>query len=278
MSGIVFFGTRMLAELEVFYTKEIGCAIWMKQAHCTILKLGNLLIGFCQGEPIDKEGLITFFYDTPDEVDEYYEKFKNIAIAPPKQTDEYNIYNFFARDPEGRKLEFQYFNDCVANFRTGDEILRSRRSIRKYKDTPIPDELLNHILDNCRFAPTARNTQGYYFKIIRDREIIEKLSEVHGSSTKPIANGPIAVAICADPSLTKRAVQDGCIAAYHFILASWEYGLGTCWIAAMDQDDVKKMLNIPAEHYVATVTPLGYPENFPVKIPERKGLDWFIKP
>jgi nitroreductase len=79
----------------------------------------------------------------------------------------------------------------------------------------------------------------------------------------------MAVAICVDNSKTKRVYEDGCIAAYHFILASWIFGLGTCWIAAMDRDEVKKKLGIPREHYVATITPLGYPENVPEPRPRR---------
>ena len=87
----------------------------------------------------------------------------------------------------------------------------------------------------------------------------------------------MAVAICSDPALTKRYVQDGCIAAYHFILSAWFHGLGTCWIAAMDADAVKDRLGIPRDQYVATVTPVGYPEQTPVKTPERKPVSWFLR-
>ena len=86
----------------------------------------------------------------------------------------------------------------------------------------------------------------------------------------------MAVAICSDPALSKRHIQDGCIGAYHFLLAAWAQGLGTCWIAAMDREDVKERLGIPQEHYVATVTPLGYPEKVPSP-PGRKTYDDYIK-
>ena len=87
----------------------------------------------------------------------------------------------------------------------------------------------------------------------------------------------MAVAIVADSEISKRYVQDGCIAAYHFLLAAWYYGLGTCWIAAMDGEEVKEMLAINQNHYVATVTPLGYPEGDIPPMPERKKLDWFLR-
>ncbi|MBN1211520.1 MAG: nitroreductase family protein, partial [candidate division Zixibacteria bacterium] len=80
-----------------------------------------------------------------------------------------------------------------------------------------------------------------------------------------------------DPTISNRFIQDGCIAAYHFIMAAWFYGLGTCWIADMDRDEVKAKLNIPPEHYVATITPLGYPLSPNKKAPERKAREEFIK-
>lgn len=277
MSGIIFFKTQMLEKLKEFYTKEIGCQVWLEQPDVIILRHGNLLIGFHQTGQPDKDALITFFYDTRDKVDTFYDKFKDTAKAPPSINEKYNIYNFFSFDPEGRMLEFQYFNHHMAEYLSGDELLLTRRSIRKFKDSTIPDELLNSVLDISRFAPTSRNTQGYYFKIIRNKEILKQLSEIRGSSSAPIARAPLAVAICSDPAITKRHIQDGCIAAYHFILAACHFGLGTCWIAAMDREDVKEMLNIPEDHYVATITPLGYPELLPVKRPERNDLSWFIR-
>jgi len=57
------------------------------------------------------------------------------------------------------------------------------------------------------------------------------------------------------------------------MLAAWSYGLGTCWIAAMDRDDVKEVLGIPKEHYIATITPLGYPEFVPRPPPRREARE-----
>jgi len=277
MSGILFFKTHMLEELKIFYTDEIGCSIWLEQADCVIFKHGNLLIGFCDREEVDTGGMITFFFDSRETVDIFYRRLSDIAVSAPVENDKYNIYQFFAKDPEGRTLEFQYFNDPMNEYYDGGELLKTRRSIRKFRPDEIPDHIIRQVLDNCRFAPTSMNTQSYYFRIIKNREIIEWLADLRGSSSAPIARAPIAVAICADPALTKRPEQDGCIAAYHFLLAAWNLGLGTCWIAAMNRDDVKDMLKIPLDHYIATITPLGYPEKLPVRTPSRKELDWFIR-
>ncbi|MCP4570232.1 MAG: nitroreductase [FCB group bacterium] len=277
MSGIVFFRTQQLQAIIDFYTTKIGCQVWIDQNDCVILQNGNLRFGFCDREEADTEGMITFFYESMEEVDKMFAELSSIAVAPPATNDKYNIYQFFARDPEGRNLEFQYFQTPTAAYLSGDDLLLTRRSIRQFAQAEISDAVVDNLLELCRFAPTSCNTQSYYFKIIRDRSLIEKLAQVRGSNSAPIGRAPLAVAIVADPQLTKRPDQDGCIAAYHFLLAARFYGLGTCWIAAMDVGEVKDILGIPKDHYVATVTPLGYPADLPVNAPERKERSWFVR-
>ncbi|UCD17533.1 MAG: nitroreductase family protein [Candidatus Zixiibacteriota bacterium] len=277
MSGIIFFRTKGLAEISKFYIERIGCQVWQNQGDCIILKHGNLLIGFCERVEIDREGLLTFFYEQRDQVDQMYEVCKDIAPSPPAINDKYHIYHFFAHDPERRKLEFQYFDHPLKPYLSAEELLVTRRSVRKFKTAAIDEDILNQIVEKSRFAPTSHNTQGYYFRVITDRNIVDQVAATRGANSAPIARAPMAVAICCDPALTKRPVQDACIAAYHFILAAWCFGLGTCWIAAMDRDDVKEMLGIPKEHYISTITPLGYPEEIPIKTPPRKDISWFLR-
>lgn len=276
MSGIVFLGTTMLEELTSFYIDQVGCRPWLEQADCTLFRHGNFIFGLCRRDTADTGGILTFFYESRDRVDRMYDRFASIAVTKPAENAKYRIYQFFARDPEGRMLEFQYFDHPVDSHFMGDELLLTRRSIRKFEDTPVPPEVLDRILEVCRYAPTSMNTQSYYFKLIRDRALLEQLAHVRKNGGQPIANAPMAVAVCSDPALSRRHIQDGCIAAYHFLLAAWCFGLGTCWIAAMDRDSVKDMLNIPQDHYVATITPLGFPRNRDMKPPERKDASWFI--
>lgn len=113
MSGIVFFNTNKLEELRTFYIDRVGCSMWMDQGDCIILKHGNFLFGFCKREKADLCGLITFFYDKQQEVDRMYELFKDSAKSVPKKNPKYPIYHFFATDPEGRGIEFQYFTEPI---------------------------------------------------------------------------------------------------------------------------------------------------------------------
>jgi nitroreductase len=153
-------------------------------------------------------------------------------------------------------------------------LLVERRSIRRYKREPIPDEIFEKLFELCRWAPTARNSQSYYFIVIKNPEIIQFLGNIR-EPARPILEAPYAVAICSDPSKSRRYVQDSCIAAYHFMLAAWTLGLGTCWIADMDRPEVKEKIGVPADHYVATVTPLGWPMEIPAAPPRKPAREFY---
>ncbi|MFX0116732.1 MAG: nitroreductase family protein, partial [Candidatus Hodarchaeota archaeon] len=120
---------------------------------------------------------------------------------------------------------------------------------------------------------------SYYFVVIekeKNPEKLEFLGSVRAPNSQPISQAPVAVAICADPSKTGAPIQDACIAAYHFLLAAHAHGLGTCWIGSMDRDDVKQALGVPKNHYVATVTPLGYRKQ-QRGASKRRHVDEFVK-
>lgn len=109
MSGIVFFKTENLNDIKLFYIEKIQCSLWMDQGDCVILQHGNFLIGFCERDSVDTQGMITFYYENKEAVDDMYEKFIDTADGAPRDNPKYPIYHFFCKDPEGRTLEFQYF-------------------------------------------------------------------------------------------------------------------------------------------------------------------------
>ncbi|MEE4197950.1 MAG: VOC family protein [Bacteroidales bacterium] len=107
--GIVFFKTQKLDEISTFYREKIGCTLWLDQGGCHILQFENMLIGFCRRKEVDYQGMITFYYPSQEEVNQMYRQLKDIALSEPKDNPDYKIYHFFAKDPEGRAIEFQYF-------------------------------------------------------------------------------------------------------------------------------------------------------------------------
>ena len=111
MSGIIFLSTTRREEIVEFYKSRFDMTVWIEQADCTILREDKLILGFCQREPADRGGVITFWVGSNKEVDAAYAKYADIAEAEPQVNEKYNIYHFFLRDPEGRKLEIQRFLD-----------------------------------------------------------------------------------------------------------------------------------------------------------------------
>jgi nitroreductase/catechol 2,3-dioxygenase-like lactoylglutathione lyase family enzyme len=276
MSGLIFLPTSNLRSAITFYKSKLGMNMWLDQGDCAVMQHGNLLLGFCERSSGPFEGIITIFYETREEVDATYQALQDLADGPPKENEAYNIYHFFARDPEGRQLEFQTFLHALQPYLSGRDLLETRRSIRKFTQQSITEEVLWQVVELCRWAPSSRNSQGITYTMIREREVIEYLADLRGSSSAPIAAGPMAVAVSADPEISGRPEQDACIATYHLTLAARLHGLGTCWIADLNRDEVKQRLGLPVEHYLATVTPLGYPAERP-EVRPRKPVESYVR-
>ena len=117
LGGLTFLKTRDRTSIVNFYMGRIGMKLWLEQPEITILSHGNMLIGFHQiiphddddYQPADISGMYTFVYPSKGQVDDMYSKLADIADGPPRINEKYQIYQFFATDPEERQLEFQAF-------------------------------------------------------------------------------------------------------------------------------------------------------------------------
>jgi nitroreductase len=157
------------------------------------------------------------------------------------------------------------------------EAIKSRRSIRNYKDKPVEDEKLKAILESARLSPSASNRQERKFVVIKDKAMREKLVDAaHGQ--RFVGQAPVVIVACATETARIMPCEepsypiDMAIAVDHITLEAVEQGLGTCWIGAFKQDDVKKLLGIPDNAKVIALLPLGYPDETPEPRP-RKSLD-----
>jgi len=86
---------------------------WLEQPGIAILRHGNMLLGFHRQAEADTQGMFTFFYASQAEVDAMHERLKDVADDRPRDNQKYRIYHFFAKDPEGRSVEFQQFLHAV---------------------------------------------------------------------------------------------------------------------------------------------------------------------
>lgn len=112
MSAIVFFRTDARARVCSFYRERLGFETWLEQDGCTILRHDDLKLGFCDtagDQSPDIDGIVTIYYDSRETVDEMREALADVATDDPRVNEDYDIYQFFAADPEGRTLEFQTF-------------------------------------------------------------------------------------------------------------------------------------------------------------------------
>ena len=110
MAGIVFYRSENRRQVVDFYTQYLGFESWLVQdAGCEILKRDNLLLGFCDGEETESAGIVTVVVEDQGAVDSLYDELEEYARHPPENNEAFEIYQFFADDPDGRAVEIQTF-------------------------------------------------------------------------------------------------------------------------------------------------------------------------
>lgn len=146
------------------------------------------------------------------------------------------------------------------------EAVKNRVSIRNYKPDQIPEEVLARVLEAARLAPSGKNGQPWRYIVVKNRETREKLVEAC-KGQKFIAEAPVTIIACGYEKFAYKKMGgywnslpvDIGISLEHLILAAETEGLGTCWIGAFIEEDVRKLLEVPEEVKVVALTPLGYP-------------------
>ncbi len=143
------------------------------------------------------------------------------------------------------------------------EAILSRRSIRKYTDQKISDELIGEILKAAMSAPSANNLQPWHFVIISERQILDRIPEFHPYSSM-LYFAPLAIAVCGDAELQSAFwVQDCSAASENILLAAHAKGLGAVWLAIYPREQrvqgLRKLLGLPENIIPLSLISLGYP-------------------
>jgi nitroreductase len=166
------------------------------------------------------------------------------------------------------------------------EAIKTRRSIRKYTTTPVPDEILTQILEAARWAPSWANTQCWRFIVVRNDETKQQLAAAlsnNNPSTNAIKTAPIVIAVCIE--LKKSGYYkgeattikgdfgmfDAGLAMENLALAARALGLGTVHVANFDVKKIEAILGVPEGFTIVEITPLGYPDG-ESRTPPRKEL------
>jgi nitroreductase len=148
------------------------------------------------------------------------------------------------------------------------EVLKTRRSVRAYRNAPVPREIIEDIIDCGRLAPTANNIQPCEFVVVTGPEMLRRIAETtdHG---KFISNAPVCVVVlCED---TKYYLEDGSAATENIMLAARAHGLGSCWIAGDKKAyaaDICRLVGAPQNFRLVSLIPIGYAAENP-KVPKR---------
>ena len=157
------------------------------------------------------------------------------------------------------------------------KFLKSRRSIRKYKDKPVEQDKIEKCLEAARWAPSASNRQPWEFLIVKDEKKRKKLSEIHPYA-KFISESPIVFIPLTNPKAhQKYHMSDTALATLQYMLEAHSLGLGTCWagvIGAPFEKDIKEMFGIPEHLNVLGLVATGYPDESPQK--NRKEIDTLV--
>jgi len=168
------------------------------------------------------------------------------------------------------------------------ELAKNRKSTRKYSSKTVPREIIDKCLEAARLAPSACNSQPWYFIVVDDEEvrneIVKKALSGIYSSNSFVKNAPVIIVVITERSNyasmlgglfrnIKYSLIDIGIACDHFILQAEELGVGTCWLGWFNEKAVKKVLSLPRSARIDIMISMGYPEKVSDKGKTRKSLD-----
>jgi nitroreductase len=197
------------------------------------------------------------------------------------------------------------------------EAIEQRRSIRKFRQVPVPDKVISELLDAARLAPSGSNAQPWRFKIVRDKDTKERLVKASYGQTF-IGEAPLVLVCCADiggyldgvvsglqdlgkigavedriveivlnrtgrmmkmnlDQFEQRIAFNVAIAIEHIALRALDFGLGTCWIRLIDESAIKSIFGWDDTISVVALLPIGYPDESPAPRKRRSIEDIVIE-
>ena len=162
------------------------------------------------------------------------------------------------------------------------DLVKKRRSIRKYKPRLVSDRDIEYILNAARLAPSSKNRQCWKYVVVKDKKIIEKIASSRPESKEWLVEAPVMIVACADPNESSRRegkdyyLFDVALSFEHLLLAAKERDLATCCIAGFDEKTVKDAIELPENIRVVVFTPLGYAAEEKGEITDRKPLEEII--
>ncbi|MGD1987348.1 MAG: nitroreductase family protein [Desulfobacterales bacterium] len=148
------------------------------------------------------------------------------------------------------------------------ELLKKRRSIRKYLDKPLDSETIDQLVEAALRAPTSMGKNSWEFVVVTAPDLLQKLSRAKPHGATFLKNAALGIVVCGDPQVTDVWIEDASIASAFIHLAAASFDLGSCWIQIRERkrDDrqtaeayIAEILNLPAHMRVESIIAIGYP-------------------
>lgn len=158
-----------------------------------------------------------------------------------------------------------------------DRLLSRRRMVRKFRPDPVGDDVIRRIVRAATRAPSAGHTQPWDYVVVRDAAIRRRLARA-ALAQMFVAEAPVVVVPCADRRRSRSrygregdryALIDTAFSSLLLLLAVTEEGLGACFVGALDEEPVARVLGLPDEVRPLAVVPIGVPAERPKDLPLR---------
>jgi len=159
------------------------------------------------------------------------------------------------------------------------ELLRKRRSIRKYLDKPIEPEKVELLKEAVLRAPSSRNIDPWEFLFVQDRAMLEKLARCKPHGASFLSGAALGIVVCGDSTASDVWVEDCSIASILVQMVAQSLGLGSCWIQVRNrahdeqtsaEQYVQNLLGIPEHVKVESIMAIGYPAETREPVPREK--------
>lgn len=154
-------------------------------------------------------------------------------------------------------------------------LFKGRRSIRRYRPDPVPDEMVAQLLEAGRWAPSASNRQPWAFVVVRDEEIRRRVAEQCAYAFVRWAHAgeaPLLIVLCGharNPVYRQFLHEDVGLAGGQIMLQAAALGLGTCWIGGLDRKSIAAILGLPSHMEIVGLLTVGFPAEEPEPRPRK---------
>jgi len=162
------------------------------------------------------------------------------------------------------------------------DLLRTRRSIRKYSKTPVDPKQIDLLKEALLRSPSSRGINPWEFVFVDDPALLGKLSCAKQQGSEFLKDAKLGIMVCADESKSDVWVEDCAIASILVQMTAHSLGLGSCWIqirlrnhdeTTTSEKYIQQLLGIPEKIKVASIISIGHPEEIKRPHPE-SGLDY----